>query len=59
MMNTKRWFHSKTIWTNLLVVIAMILADVAGVEWLDIEGQLAIIGVINLILRAITKQGLG
>lgn len=57
-METKRWFHSKTLWTNILVGIAFVVLNVTGVDWLDPEAQIGILAIVNLILRIVTKQGL-
>ena len=56
-MNTKRWYTSKTLWLNLLAIIALIAQAELGYV-LDAEAQAALLAVINLILRIITKQGL-
>lgn len=48
----KKWYKSKTIWTNLLAV-----AIAFGVDLREQE-IMAILAVINLILRAITKEEL-
>ena len=58
-METKRWFHSKTLWANILVGVAFVVLNVTGVDWLDVEVQVSILAIINLILRILTKQGLG
>ena len=54
----KSWWKSRTIWANVIAVASMAIVDATGVTWLDAEGQLAILGVINLIMRALTKQPL-
>jgi hypothetical protein len=48
------WYTSKTLWVNALAVIAL----VAQSQWgyvLTPESQVAILGVVNLVLRAVTK----
>ena len=55
---TKRWYHSKTLWVNTLIGVAMVIQAVTGQEWLDVELQVGILAVANIILRLITTQGL-
>jgi hypothetical protein len=48
----KKWYLSKTLWVNAIAIVASFFsADV-----LDTQTQLQILGVINLILRLITKS---
>ncbi len=59
-METKKWYHSKTIWVNIIAITLMVLVNV-GLD--DVSQEIAtaeasILGVINLILRLVTKQGL-
>ena len=54
-MDTKSILFSKTIWTNIVAVGASFAASKLGVE-LDAGTQIAILGVLNLILRVVTKQ---
>ena len=56
-MNTKRWYTSKTLWLNLLAIVALVAQTEFGYV-LDVEAQAVILAVINLALRIITKQGL-
>ena len=56
-MNTKRWYTSKTLWVNLLAIAAFIAQGQFG-YLLDAEAQAALLAIINLILRIITKKGL-
>ena len=51
----KPWYYSKTIWTNLLVMVAFILNGQFGFELAAAE-QVAILTVINIVLRTITKN---
>ena len=52
----KLWYTSRTLWANLLVVIALVVTNITGNNPLTAEAQIGILGLINLILRAITKQ---
>jgi len=54
----KRWYESKTLWVNFLSIVALIVHDLTGVDWFDAETQVILLGVINIILRAITKKEL-
>ncbi len=53
----KRWFHSRTLWVNVLLVVALIVEAKFG-EVLTPEMQLSILGGVNLVLRILTNQGL-
>ena len=56
----KKWYHSKMLYANV-IGIAVILLSAFGLENISTEvvaGEAAILGVINLILRSITNQGL-
>ena len=51
----KKWYKSKTIWVNLIALISLFLADKLNFQ-INAEEQLAILTVINIILRFITKE---
>ena len=56
----KKWYHSKTLWVNLIAIVVAVLVNV-GMEEVSQEiatTEAAILGVINLVLRLLTKQGL-
>ena len=59
-MNTKRWFHSKMLYTNIIGIVVILVTafgyENVSAEILAAEG--AILGVVNFILRIITSQGL-
>lgn len=56
-METKKWYASKTLWVNLLLLVGVIAQTQFGFE-VTAEEQGAVIVIVNLILRAVTKQGL-
>ena len=56
-MNTKRWYTSKTLWVNLLAIVALVAQAEFGYI-LDAEAQAVMLAVINLVLRIVTKKGL-
>ena len=53
----KQWYESKTLWLNLLSVIALVVQTQTGFI-VDAEAQMALLGVINLVLRTFTKSHL-
>jgi len=53
----KKWIRSKTLWVNIIAIVAIILQAEYGFV-ISPEVEVAALGMINLILRAITKEGL-
>jgi len=56
----KRWFRSKTVWINLLTLIAMILATIAAwPEVQEIAPQIAYaLAIVNVILRFVSSESI-
>lgn len=54
-METKPFWQSKTLWFNVLAFLWQFFGEKIGVPTLDPEMFGAIIMVVNVILRAITK----
>ena len=54
----KKWFRSKTLWVNFLVIVGLILNKSFGIE-LDAEITAGILAGVNGILRLITKETTG
>ena len=52
----KKWFQSKTLWTNALVIAGAVLTDLANI--LGTEGTLSLVAVVNIVLRVVTKTAL-
>ena len=52
----KKWYASKTIWTNAVMLVGVIILNTTGKNLLTPEVQAAIISVVNLILRVVTKE---
>lgn len=52
----KRWYGSKTLWVNLISIAAIIVQAQTGKEIISAELQLTILSLVNLLLRAITKE---
>jgi len=53
----KKWMRSKTLWINIIAIAAIVLQAEYGFI-VTPELELAALGIINLILRAITNEGL-
>ena len=51
----KMWYESKTLWANVLAVVAIAVQGQVGFI-LTPELQMTALGVINIILRAVTKH---
>jgi hypothetical protein len=56
----KRWFRSKTVWINLLTLIAMILATIAAwPEMQEIAPQIAYaLAIVNVLLRFVSSESI-
>jgi len=57
MIELKKWYKSKTLWANIIYLIALLVQEKYGFI-ISVEEQLAILAIINLILRAVTKEEL-
>jgi hypothetical protein len=55
-MTTKAWYTSRTLWVNLIGLFWILFAEKLGLPNLGAETEATILAVINLVLRAITKQ---
>lgn len=53
----KPWYASKTIWINILAVLAGVMASIQGL--VEIGAPITILGIVDIILRVVTKQPLG
>lgn len=54
----KRWYLSKTIYINAIVFIGIIAQQISGKDIITPEFQVVILSLINLILRAVTKENI-
>jgi len=53
----KKWWQSKTFWVNLIAAAALIAQGITGREIVIApETQALLLALINLLLRAITRQ---
>ena len=53
----KPWYRSRTLWINIIAIIALV-AQVQFSFIIDADEQLALLAMINMVLRAITKESL-
>ena len=56
-MEKKKWWKSRTIWTNIFAMVALLSLQQFGFE-ITPEETGGFLVVVNVILRAITKSGL-
>jgi Zn-dependent alcohol dehydrogenase len=59
---TKSWWMSKTIWVNIVALIAAILTTLGIVDLTpDVQAQIVVfvMGAVNIGLRVITKDKVG
>lgn len=54
---TKKWYKSKTIIANIIALLAIIVQSQTGFI-INPEEQVAIVILLNLVLRIITNKGL-
>lgn len=54
-MDSTKWYASKTLWVNLIAIAGAQIANRLGFT-LSAADQVTILGIVNLALRAITKQ---
>lgn len=52
----KKWYESKTVWANLMIITAGVLTAVAG--QLETGVPITVAGVLNILLRTVTKSPL-
>ena len=53
-MEGKKFWLSKTLWVNVLAIAALILQTYTGFVFSP-EAQVSILGIINVLLRVVTK----
>jgi len=54
--SSKKWYDSKTVWVNGVMLAGVVVQSVTGQNVITPEIQAAIITIINLILRSVTKD---
>lgn len=57
MIETKKWYSSRTLWANLIALGGVVLSGNFGIQ-LTAEETTASLVVLNMLLRIITKQPL-
>ena len=55
-MDSKLWYASKTLWVNVLGLAWFWLGPVVGIPTLTPEVTITALGIINLLLRIVTKK---
>jgi hypothetical protein len=55
-MEQKKWYTSKTLWANAVAIAGIVLQGVTGKEVFPVEYQAPILGVVNMVLRVVTKS---
>ena len=55
---TKKWYQSKTLIANTVLILGIVAQVLTNTQIMDPELQAGIVAVINIALRAITKTGL-
>jgi uncharacterized membrane protein len=57
----KRWYQSRTLWINIIAIVALALNHLYGIEMdAELQSTLAttVLAIINIVLRVKTNQGL-
>jgi hypothetical protein len=57
-MDKKKWYRSKTLWTNALLFAGVVIFQFTGENPLNAEVVASIIAGVNVVLRSVTKTGL-
>lgn len=55
---TKKWYASRTLWVNGIALAALIAQGIAGREVLDASTQVALLALVNGLLRLVTDAEL-
>ncbi|MFA6867620.1 MAG: hypothetical protein WCR54_08935 [Clostridia bacterium] len=54
----KKWYVSKTIYVNAIMLAGVMAQQIAGKDIITPELQVVILSVINLFLRSVTKENI-
>lgn len=54
-VEAKKWYHSRTLWVNVIMAVAVIIQTATGHEVIDTEAQTGLLAFINILLRIVTK----
>ena len=55
---SKKWYLSKTIYVNAIMLVGALAQQIAGKDIITPELQVVILSVVNLILRSITNENI-
>jgi len=55
-MNSKPWYQSLTLWTNLVGLLIVVLQYLGTINLIDPDTLATILGVLNIVLRLKTSQ---
>jgi hypothetical protein len=55
-MEGKKWYQSKTLWTNISAVVAALSAHFTGQADLSTTITAVVLSVVNIVLRLITRE---
>lgn len=58
-MDSKPWYTSKTLWVNAIAFAALLLQSFGTGFVIAPEEQAGILVVLNILLRLVTKTGIG
>jgi hypothetical protein len=54
----KKWYESKTLWINVISIMALLAQSYYKKDVISPEIQATLLSIINLVLRLITKDGI-
>lgn len=54
----KKWYTSKTLWVNVIALAGAVGQELSGHGLLSAETQIALLGLINIILRLATNKSI-
>ncbi len=52
----KKWYLSRTLWINIVAILAFVVQTLEGQSWFPPLYQVLILGVLNMIVRMVTTQ---
>lgn len=58
-MDSKAWYSSKTLWTNISLIVGAVGAYATGTADLNVTLMAIVPAVLNIVLRLATKQPIG
>ncbi len=58
-MDSKVWYRSKTLWSNISIIVGAVSAYATGTADLNVTLMAIVPAVLNIVLRLVTKQPVG